>query len=346
MSTLKALAPLRPSLPLTLALSLVLGGCGGGGSASADTPTTPTTPTPVTVVSSLGDFPDPFLLAEGGTTYAFATNANGRNVQVASSTDLSHFTAQADAMPQLAAWASPSFGLTWAPEVIKVGSSYLMYYTGRDKASNKQCVGVAKASAPAGPYTDNATAPLVCQVAEGGSIDPSPWRDSTGFYLYVKSDGNCCSLPTSIYAVPLAADGLSTAGAPVKLLTNDATSWEHAVIEAPTMFQHDGQYLLFYSGGDYADSSYAVGYATCAGPTGPCVKSGANPVLKSRNDTSPKLIGPGHQSLLQVGSQTWIAYHAWEVTSAGTRGNRRFMYVDKLDWVAGQPAIQGPTMVP
>ena len=339
-------SPLRGgSAPGTLAavLTLALAACGGGGGGYAPAPALPL---PVAVTSSLGDFPDPFLYAEAGTTYAFATNANGRNVQVASSSDLARFTALPDAMPALAAWASPAFGLTWAPEVVKVGTSYLLYYTGRDKASNKQCIGIATARAPAGPYVDSRTAPLVCQVAEGGSIDPSPWRDTTGFYLYVKNDGNCCGLPTSLYAVPLTADGLATVGAPVKLITNDATSWERAVVEAPTMFQRDGQYLLFYSGGDYADSSYAVGFARCTSALGPCTKNAGNPILKSRSDTSPALIGPGHQSLLQSGGQTWIAYHAWEVTSSGARGTRRFMYVDKLDWVDGQPVVRGPTMVP
>ena len=328
---------------LILTLTLSQAACGGGGG-SASSPAPP--PPAVAVTSSLGDFPDPFLYAEAGTTYAFATNANGRNVQVASSSDLARFTALPDAMPTLAAWASTSFGLTWAPEVVKVGTSYLLYYTGRDKASNKQCIGVATASAPAGPYADSRTAPLVCQVAEGGSIDPSPWRDATGFYLYVKNDGNCCSLPTSLYAVPLNADGLTTAGAPVKLVTNDATSWERAVVEAPTMFFRDGKYLLFYSGGNYADSSYAVGFASCVSAIGPCTKDASNPILKSRSDTSPALIGPGHQSLLQVGGQTWISYHAWEVTSSGALGSRRFMYLDKLDWVNGLPVVRGPTMVP
>jgi beta-xylosidase len=331
---------------LLAAFVAALPACGGSGGPTA-APLPPAPPPVATQTSSLGDFPDAFLFAEGPTTYAFATNANGRNVQVAASNDMAHFSALPDAMPQIASWAVQSFGLVWAPEVMKVGGNYLLYYTAHDKASDRQCVGVAQASAVTGPYVDSGNAPLVCQSSEGGTIDPSPFHDASGAnVLYVKSDGNCCGLPTSIYAVPLSADGLSAQGAPVKLLTNDATSWEHSVIEAPTMFQHDGQYLLFYSGGNYADSTYAVGYATCSGLFGPCVKSADNPVLKSRSDTTPKLIGPGHQSLLQVGSQTWISYHAWEVTSSGTRGNRRFMYLDKLDWAGGKPAVEGPTMVP
>ena len=56
--------------------------------------------------------------------------------------------------------------------------------------------------------------------------------------------------------------------------------------------------------------------------------------------------GPGHPALFMVGSQHWMAYHAWEVLAGGQRGNRRFMYIDRRDWVAGKPVVRGPTLVP
>ncbi|MED5617827.1 glycoside hydrolase family 43 protein [Ideonella sp. BN130291] len=328
-------------LRLCITLPSLLAACGGGGSSAP----VDTAPPPVAHVSSLGDFPDPFLLQEGGTTYAFATNSVGRNVQVAASTDRVSWQAQADAMPQLPVWARPGFGFVWAPEVLKLGNRYLLYFTAHDQASDRQCVGVAEAQQPQGPYVDSRNAPLVCQVAEGGSIDASPLQVGDQLYLYFKNDGNCCAMPTSLYAQRLSADGLAVQGDPVRLLTNQA-AWEGAVIEAPTMWVHEGTYHLFYSGGNYADTSYAVGHAVCAGPLGPCERAAANPVLKSRQDTTPPLVGPGHAGLLQVGDQTWIAYHAWEVTATGARGNRRFMYLDKLDWVNGTPVVGGPTMVP
>jgi len=204
-------------------------------------------------------------------------------------------------------------------------------------------VGAAVAASPAGPFVDRATAPLVCQVQEGGSIDPSPLLADGKLYLYFKSDGNCCRMPTRLYVQELRADGLAPSGDPVALLTNERP-WEGAVVEAPTMFVHDGKFLLFYSANDYSGAAYAVGYATCAGPTGPCNAAPDSPVLKSRSD-SPRLIGPGHQDLFQVGDQTWIAYHAWEELAGGVRGNRRFLYLDKVDWVDGKPVVRGPTMM-
>ncbi|MGZ3181403.1 MAG: glycoside hydrolase family 43 protein [Telluria sp.] len=337
----------RLSLPALLALAL-LDSCGGGGGAApvgAPAPVTPA-PSPVPAPSSLGDFPDPFVLAEQGAPYyAYATNAQGKHVQLARSTDLHAWSALPDAMPALASWINASSPNVWAPEVAHIGTSYVLYYTAHDAASGRQCVGAAVAAAPTGPFVDKASAPLVCQAAEGGTIDPSPLAVGGKLYLYFKSDGNCCHLPTRIYAQELSADGLAVTGSPVALLANER-AWEGAVIEAPTMFVKDGRYLLFYSGNDYSGPTYATGYASCTGPLGPCTPAADSPILTSRLATEPKLIGPGHQDVFQVGDQTWIAYHAWEELPSGTQGTRRFLYIDKLDWVDGRPVVRGPTMVP
>ncbi|HEX2864016.1 MAG TPA: family 43 glycosylhydrolase, partial [Deinococcales bacterium] len=58
------------------------------------------------------DFPDPFILRSGKTFFAFATNAGGLNVQVASSPDLVNWISGPDALPNLGSWAST--GNTWA----------------------------------------------------------------------------------------------------------------------------------------------------------------------------------------------------------------------------------------
>ena len=327
--------------------SVLLAGCGGGGGGggggAASTTTEP--PPPVAITSSLGDFPDPFIVADGSTWLAFATNAGNRNVQVARSSDLLNWRALPDAMPQRPRWAADVPGLVWAPEVLAVGGRWLLYFTARDTASNRQCIGVAEATKPEGPYADTRSAPLVCQVALGGTIDPAPLLVGTELFLYFKNDGNCCSLPTTLWGQRLAPDGLTVSGKPVALLTT-ALSWEGAVIEAPEMWLREGRLHLFYSGGDYAGGSYAVGHAWCDAPLGPCRRSSTTPILASRNNTQPPLFGPGHAALLQVGNQTWMAYHAWEITAQGTRGNRRFMYVDRVDWVADVPVVRGPTLVP
>ena len=52
--------------------------------------------------------------------------------------------------------------------------------TARDIASDKQCIGVAAAPAPEGPFDADDAAPLVCEADIGGSIDASSFVDDDG----------------------------------------------------------------------------------------------------------------------------------------------------------------------
>lgn len=292
------------------------------------------------------DFADPAILRVGDTFYAYATNSSGRNVTAARSTDLVHWELLSDVMPALPKWAKLTGGLTWAPEVIDIDGTYVLYFTTRDKASNKQCVGVATSDKPEGKFRSAGDQALVCQAKEGGTIDASPFRDADGrLYLYFKNDGNCCGIPTYLYVQKLSADGLSLEGEATRLVRNDV-QWEGGVVEAPTMVLHDGGYYLFFSANNYAGHEYAVGYATCDSALGPCEDAPENPILASRLKPPPMIIGPGHQTVFDLDGQTWILYHAWEVIGESRRGDRRLLYIDRLDWVDGRPVVRGPTTDP
>ncbi len=285
------------------------------------------------------DFPDPFVLRVGGVYYAYGTNSVSDNVQTLRSSDLVHWRRGKDAMPRLAPWTLR--GRTWAPEVLRVGPRrYVLYYTARSFDLDAQCVGRAVASSPAGPFVDRSSRPLVCQKREGGSIDPSPYRDAGGrLYLLWKNDGNCCGLRTYIYAQRLTRDGLRLTGRRARLERNDA-AWEGATVEAPTMWKHGGKYFLFYSANVYNTESYAVGYASCAAPTGPCTDSKENPILSS----ACRAAGPGHQALIgDRRGQTWIVYHAWPPSKIGSVRPGRQLWIDRLDWRDGKPVPHGPT---
>jgi beta-xylosidase len=292
------------------------------------------------------DFADPFVLRDGDTYYAFATNVSGKNVQSAQSKDLVHWELESDVMPALPSWAKLGGSFVWAPEVMKIGDKFVMYYTARDKASNKQCIGVATSDKPEGKYKDTNTAPIVCQADEGGTIDSSPFRDGDKLYLYYKNDGNCCGLNTYLYVQEMAPDGLSLVGEATRLVHNDR-AWEGRVVEAPTMWKQDGKYYLFFSANNYAGFEYAVGYANCETAVGPCEDAPENPILASRMQQKPLVIGPGHQTItVDDDGETWIVYHVWNVTEAGLRGSNRFMWIDRLTFEGGKPVVQGPTTDP
>ncbi|MDQ3927806.1 MAG: glycoside hydrolase family 43 protein [Chloroflexota bacterium] len=289
------------------------------------------------------DFPDPGITNVDGVYYAYATNSGNKNVQVAKSTDLVHWEMLRDALPGISKWAKLQFGNVWAPEVMKIGEQYVMYYTARDKASNVQCIGVATSATPEGPFQDPRTEPFVCQPGQGGSIDPSPFRDGDKLYLYWKNDGNCCGGITYIYVQEMSPDGLTLVGEPKQLVQND-TRWEGVVIEAPTMWKEGDRYFLFFSGNIYNGLDYAVGYATCQSATGPCQDAPENPILKTSLERPP-VISPGHQTVVtDKDGETWMVYHAWESPPSGTP--RRFVWLDRLEWKDGKPDVQGPTTSP
>ncbi len=156
-----------------------------------------------------GDFPDPSVLLTGGMYWAYATGSAGRNLQVMSSPDLHTWSAPADPLPVLPAWAT--VGHTWAPGVIELAGKYVMYYTVRNGNPAMQCISVATSATPGGPFVDRSSQPLVCQAPDGGSIDPNPYRDPGSGHLYLiwKSDDNSIGQNTHIWAQRLASGGLS-----------------------------------------------------------------------------------------------------------------------------------------
>jgi beta-xylosidase len=302
------------------------------------------------------DFPDAFVLPNGNEFLAYATNPGSGhvNVQMAVSTNLSDWQLLRDArglhdaLPVLPGWARP--GRTWAPEVIAIGSGYALYFTAQDRQSGLQCVGVGTATDPRGPFVSKATAPLVCQRDLGGTIDPSPFRDADGrLYLYFKDDGNnpAARKPVRLFAQPLSADGLSVVGEPIEILAAEA-GWEGRLIEAPSMVRApDGGYVLFFSANNYgwpdelALSPYAMGYANCRGPLGPCAAAAENPILHSFHAPGLGcLSGPGHQSIFQVGSRYFLTFHAWQAAPDCHKGDpRRFLYLSPFRWEGDKPII-------
>jgi beta-xylosidase len=195
--------------------------------------------------------------------------------------------------------------------VLARNGRYVLFYTARDRASGFQCIARATSARPEGPYTDDSTQPFICQRSLCGSIDASPFVDKDGSaYVLWKSDENAaaCGTPPRLWSQRLSDDGLSLQGEPVALLEKDQP-WEGALIEGPSMVQHRGKHLLFYSANQYDSARYAVGYATCDGPQGPCKKvTRLSPFLASAG----LMLGPGGQELFtDAAGELWMAFHAW-----------------------------------
>jgi beta-xylosidase len=281
------------------------------------------------------DFPDPFVLRVGGTYFAYATNSAEGNIQIISSTDLSHWTAVGNALPRLPRWAAPN--ATWAPSVRQMGGTFVLYYSAvvAGPGGGEQCISAATATRPQGPFTDSSTLPLECQSSLGGSIDPFSFVDASGVsYLVWKSNGGS-GQPATIWSQALNAAGTGLAGAGPSRLLGPTLPWEAGVVEAPDMVLEGGHYFLFFSGNNWNSSAYAVGMATCSGPLGPCALSTSQPILASDSGTA----GPGGESVFADSSgQWWMAFDAW-VPGAVAYPNSRALYLRRLTFSGSTAAI-------
>jgi hypothetical protein len=315
------------------------------------------TPDPLPAVALDATFADPFVYCAEGRFVVVASNWAGVHVPVATSPDLSAWVVEAgddgaplDALPELPAWVLNARGArpdVWAPEVAHLGERWVLYFSARHATARtpagrpRECIGAAVSDRPDRDFRP-LPRPLVCGSFGEGVIDPSFLRDGAGGTLYFKSDGNCCRLPTTLYAAPLAADGLALAGAIRPVGVSNDRDWEGEIVEAPTMVRHGGRFVLFYSGGLFFTPGYGVAYALCEGPLGPCRKPEDNRVITGR----PDLLGPGHQSVFEADGRSFIAFHALSPTGRDGPDHERVLHIEALVWDGDAPRVATPPLPP
>jgi len=257
------------------------------------------------------DAPDPFVLVERGRYYLYTSEGNQphTNVPVQAGSAVGHFGPVLDAMPTLPRWAVAGF--TWAPDVHRFGDHYVLYFTSVVAGTSPadECIGAARGPTPLGPFRAGSQ-PFICQFDRHGSIDPRTFTDVDGTtYMIWKSDDNADvdgADPTNIYSQPLSADGLHLLGRPARIFGPDR-AWQGRIVEAPDLVTVQGSYWLFYSGGWFNQTGYAIGAARCAGPLGPCADTGPTPLLASNFEGA----GPGEPSVYRDPQGVWLAYTPW-----------------------------------
>jgi beta-xylosidase len=316
---------------LALATAAALAGCSGRSTDASSDASAPASESAVAAFAIDQDFPDPDVLVTDDGLYAYATNAPGKNVQMARSTDDGGTwdVLTEDAFPELPTWAIE--GKTWAPDVsANPDGGFIMFVTVANSDPALQCIAVATSDAPTGPFVAAGSGPIVCPEDEGGAIDAAAFTDDGSRYLLFKNDGNCCGQDTWLQIAPLAEDGLSLTDDPEKLIKQDQ-AWEDYVIEAPTLVTRDGSYVLFYSANDYGSDKYATGYATADAVTGPYTK--ADEPFLTTDSSDGAYLGPGGQDVVALpGGEELLAFHSWDEGYI-----YRGMHVEPLSWDGSTP---------
>ena len=285
-----------------------------------------------------GDFPDPSVVLAGGVYYAFGTEALGGSphIQRLYSTDMRawRIPAEPEALAALPKWAD-GYG-TWAPTVQLIGNRYVMYYSAH-QTNGHECLSVAVAATPAAQFVDQSTKPFLC-LPNGETIDPSTFLAADGQRWLVWKGPLGTKGVATIFTQRMTPDGLTlvtnTRGS---LLQAQPKGWTKYNIEAPSVLLWQGKYLLFYSGGNYWTSGYAMGYAVCKTPVGPCRDMTLKkPWVASHGDAK----GPGGESFFfDLNGHIQMAYHAWGKVQGYDKNGKRTMWIDQLAILNGVPSL-------
>ena len=251
------------------------------------------------VVSS--NAPDPGVLLLNGTYWMVSTAGDSNTVfPLRSSPNLVEWTSHSPTFQAGSpTWASGSF---WAPELHVLSSGKLvLYFTARERISNRLCVSVAVANSDDDPSAGFVDALGGCLVEdELGAIDATFYKENAREYLIWKVDGNSQGKPTPIMIRELDPSGTSfKIGSAATEILRDSLPWEGgpSLVEGPWLVKIDRLYFLFYSGSGYAGTSYAVGVARSTSLQGPYEKACA-PILsfypRSTDDAQTfAFAGPG-----------------------------------------------------
>ena len=284
-------------------------------------------------------FADPFVLPVDGTYYAYGTDGDLGEVQLIRSTDLVTWTAVGDALAEHPSWAQGDD--VWAPAVTRLSSSsYVLYASFVADDTGIRCIGAAVSTSPSGPFRAVDGFQL-CDDARGGVIDPSVFVSGSTRYLLWKTEGieGNNSEPPSVFSQPLGSDGLARTGTAARIFRSEQP-WEGTLVENPSMVADGTRTYLFYSGNEWESASYAIGWAACAGPQGPCIAPPNRPLMTSET----AIHGPGGGAIFRDDVGIWMAFAAWtdpgKVTEAS--GAQRKLFLRRLQLTGGRPQITGP----
>lgn len=280
-----------------------------------------------------GDRPDPTVVKIGDYYYASATSNEWAPLfPIFKSSDLFNWELVNYVFPDGAPdWAKNNF---WAPELsYDYGQGVLyVYYTARDKESNRLSVAVASASSPEGKFTDHG--PLVAQ--EYGSIDAFEARDENGkIYVLWKEDGNSKGQKTPIWAQEIDSDRKKLIGEKHELFRNDQP-WEGGLVEGVAIFQKNDYFYATYSARGCCEigCDYVTGVARSKTLLGPWEKYDMNPVLKDNADWKCA----GHGTVVEKDGDLWMLYHAYNTTGSVYVGRQGVL--EKIEWTAdGWPIV-------
>lgn len=242
-----------------------------------------------------GDRPDPSVLKDGDDYYLTLSSFDAYpGLPIWHSRDLVNWQPIGHAITR-------NIGSIWAPDLIKHGKRYYIYFPARTDSARSNYV--VWADSIRGPWSEPVDLKLTRHIDPGHAVGEDGKR-----YLFL-SNGDY---------VPLSDDGLSTAGA-VKHVYD---GWHYPESWDVEAYAQEGPKITFRKGWYYMTS--AVG-GTAGPPTGhmiisarsrsihgPWENSPHNPIVRTRS-AAEAWWSRGHATLVQgTDERWWMIYHGYE----------------------------------
>ncbi|TWT77876.1 Intracellular endo-alpha-(1-_5)-L-arabinanase [Posidoniimonas polymericola] len=277
------------------------------------------------LTGTLGAHDPSTVIYDDGRYYYFAT---GDRLAVRSSSNLSSWTGEPaafDAVPSWVAGAVPGYSgqSLWAPDVIKLGDQFALYYSASVWGTKLSAIGYATSptldpDAPDYGWTDHGMIISSNHGSPYNAIDPSLMLDESTGKLWMTWG----SFNNGIYVKEMNP----TTGAPLNSSpgVNVAAPSPTPEIEGAAMLQHNGDYYLFTNWGGCCsgvDSTYNIRVGRSTSPTGPFLdRDGVNMLNDGGTlffDDDGRKVGPGHFSLTNVGGREQFSYHYYDANAVG-----------------------------
>jgi hypothetical protein len=214
---------------------------------------------------------------------------------------------------------------------------------------------VAVSAQPGGPFEDSGH-PLTTQQF---AIDAHVFKDDDGaFYLFYATDFLDHPRIGTGTVMDRLLDPFTLEGKP-RPVTRARYDWQiydpnraekggvrWHTIEGSFVLKHHAKYYQMFSGGNWQNLSYGVGYATTATLERPGEWDqpiDGEKVLPVLRTIPGKVVGPGHNSVVRGpdNRQLYCVYHRWS-----RDGKVRQMAIDPLDWAGDRLIVLGPSYNP
>jgi arabinan endo-1,5-alpha-L-arabinosidase len=294
------------------------------------------------------------IVKDGSRYYVFAT---GQGISVKSSVNLTHWQTAPRVFGTVPSWTSTEVpaneGHLWAPDIIKYGNEYRLYYSISSFGSQDSAIGLATnvtldSSSPGYQWVDQG---LVIDSEVGSpynAIDPNVFHDDSTGKMWMTFG----SFWNGIYITELDA----STGKPFSSNPSATNIARNPVrppnaIEAPYLYEHDGFYYLFVNWGSCCqgvESTYEIRVGRSVSPTGPFMARGRGQATMLNGggelflDTEDNFIGPGHLSIFSESGTDYFGYHYYDGDANGASKYN----IEELAWTLDDWPIPASDVIP